>query len=58
MIVKRHEMTAYELLKWRKPDTSYFHVFGCVCYILNMRDQRSKFEEKVDKGFFFFEIFK
>ncbi|XP_052623825.1 uncharacterized protein LOC128129226 [Lactuca sativa] len=45
-------MTAYELLKGRKPDISYFHVFGCMFYILNQKDQRSKVEAKVNKVFF------
>nr|KAJ0186693.1 hypothetical protein LSAT_V11C900480380 [Lactuca sativa] len=52
IIVKRHGKTACELLKGRKLDISYFHVFGCVCYILNQRDQRSKFEAKADEGIF------
>nr|KAJ0210184.1 hypothetical protein LSAT_V11C400173380 [Lactuca sativa] len=30
----------------------FFHVFGCICYILNQRDPRSKFEPKADKGIF------
>nr|KAJ0218253.1 hypothetical protein LSAT_V11C300155830 [Lactuca sativa] len=40
------------MLKDRKPDVSFFHVFGCICYILNQRDPRSKFEPKADKGIF------
>nr|KAJ0227803.1 hypothetical protein LSAT_V11C100040470 [Lactuca sativa] len=40
------------MLKDRKPDVSFFHVFGCICYILNQRDLRSKFEPKADKGIF------
>nr|KAJ0224455.1 hypothetical protein LSAT_V11C100033920 [Lactuca sativa] len=41
-----------KLLKGRKPDISYFYVFGCVCYILNQRDQCLKFEGKFDEGVF------
>lgn len=52
LIVKCHGTTAYELLKGRKPNVSYFLVFGCICYILNKKDQRSKFEAKADEGFF------
>nr|KAJ0188935.1 hypothetical protein LSAT_V11C900504880 [Lactuca sativa] len=37
-----HKKTPYEMLKDRKPDVSFFHVFGCICYILNQRDPRSK----------------
>jgi len=29
------EKTAYELFKRRRPNISYFHQFGCTCYILN-----------------------
>ncbi|TLX67060.1 transposase family protein, partial [Labilibacter sediminis] len=52
LIHKTLKKTPYELMKGRKPDVSYFHVFGCVCYILNQRDARSKFEPKADKGIF------
>ena len=34
------------------PNISYFHAFGCECYILNTRDQLGKFDSKVDKGIF------
>lgn len=47
-----HGKTAYELLKGRKPNISYLHVFGCDCYILNQRNQCSKFEAKDDEGVF------
>lgn len=33
--------------KERKPYISYFHVIGYVFYILNQRDQHSKFKEKL-----------
>ena len=52
IIVKRHGKTAYEVLKGRTPDVSYFHVFGCVCYILNQKDHLSKFAAKADEGIF------
>ena len=52
IIVKRHGKTSYEMLKGRRPDISYFHVFGCVCFFLNLKDQRSKFEAKADEGIF------
>ena len=44
--------TAYELWKGKKPNLSYFHVFGCTCYILNDREHLSKFQAKSDKGIF------
>nr|KAJ0224692.1 hypothetical protein LSAT_V11C100043190 [Lactuca sativa] len=49
LIHKIHKKTPYEMLKSRNPDVSFFHVFGCICYILNQRDPRSKFEPKADK---------
>nr|KAJ0205329.1 hypothetical protein LSAT_V11C500228860 [Lactuca sativa] len=52
LIHRIHKKTPYEMLKDRKPDVSFFHVFGCICYILNQRDPRSKFEPKADKGIF------
>ncbi|GJV07986.1 retrovirus-related pol polyprotein from transposon TNT 1-94 [Tanacetum coccineum] len=32
LIQKRHNKTPYELLHDRKPDLSYLHVFGALCY--------------------------
>lgn len=52
IIVKIHVKTSYELIKGTKPDISYFHVCGCVCFILNQKDQLSKFQEKADKCIF------
>nr|KAJ0223843.1 hypothetical protein LSAT_V11C200065320 [Lactuca sativa] len=49
LIHRIHKKTPYEMLKGRKPDVSFFHVFGCICYILNQHDPRSKFEPKADK---------
>jgi len=44
--------TPYELWKNRKPDISYFHIFGCFCYILNDKENLGKFDSKSDKGIF------
>ena len=44
--------TPYEFWKGRKPNISYFHVFGCTCYILNNKDILGKFDSKSDKGIF------
>nr|GEW06771.1 hypothetical protein [Tanacetum cinerariifolium] len=35
LIQKRHNKTPYELLHDRKPDLSYLHVFGALCYLTN-----------------------
>jgi transposase InsO family protein len=45
-------ITTYELFKGRKPNISYFHQFGCVCYILNNNAYRKKFDGKACKGIF------
>jgi transposase InsO family protein len=41
----------YELLIGRKPNISYFRVFGCKCYILRKSSRLSKFEKTCDEGF-------
>ncbi|KAJ9544669.1 hypothetical protein OSB04_024376 [Centaurea solstitialis] len=33
------------------PNISYFHIFGCNCYIKNDRDNLGKFDAKADDGF-------
>jgi hypothetical protein len=43
--------TAYELLLGKKPNVSYFRVFGSKCFILNNNPKNSKFAPKVDEGF-------
>ena len=42
--------TPYELWKGRKPNISYFHPFGCYCFILNTKDNLGKFDSKCDFG--------
>ncbi|KAJ9566644.1 hypothetical protein OSB04_002610 [Centaurea solstitialis] len=51
LIVKRFKKTAYELIRGRKPNIEYFHIFGCNCYIKNDRDALGKFDAKADDGF-------
>jgi transposase InsO family protein len=41
----------YDLLNGRKPNISYFLVFGCKCYILRKGSRLSKFQSKCDEGF-------
>nr|ABF95048.1 retrotransposon protein, putative, unclassified [Oryza sativa Japonica Group] len=43
--------TSYELLSGKKPNVSYFRVFGSKCFILSKRPCSSKFSPKVDEGF-------
>jgi len=44
--------TTYELFKGRKPNISYFHQFGCKCYILNNKVYLKKFDAKTQNGIF------
>src|ERR1044072_3314296 len=39
----------YELWKNKKPNISYFHPFGCICYVLNTKDHLGKFDSKAQK---------
>jgi hypothetical protein len=43
--------TSYELLTGKKPNVSYFRVFGSKCFILVKRGRKSKFSPKVVEGF-------
>jgi hypothetical protein len=43
--------TSYELLTDKKPNVSYFRVFGSKCFILIKRGRHSKFVPKVVEGF-------
>ncbi|KAJ9535601.1 hypothetical protein OSB04_un001260 [Centaurea solstitialis] len=52
LIVKRTDKTAYEMVNKRKPNIKFFRVFGCVCYLLNNRDDLGKFDAKSDESIF------
>jgi hypothetical protein len=43
--------TSYELLTGKKPNVSYFRVFGSKCFILIKRGRNSKFAPKEVEGF-------
>jgi hypothetical protein len=43
--------TSYELLIGKKPNVSYFRVFGSKCFILVKRGRNSKFSPKAVEGF-------
>jgi hypothetical protein len=45
------EKTPYELLNGKKPDVSYFRVFGCKCYIYKKCHCLGKFQRRCDIGF-------
>ncbi|KAJ9544442.1 hypothetical protein OSB04_024149 [Centaurea solstitialis] len=52
LIVKHFRKTTYELFRNRKPSIEHFHIFGCVCNILNNKDNLGKFDSKSDDGIF------
>ena len=41
--------TPYELWKNRKPNISYFYPFGCICFMLNTKENLGKFDSKAQK---------
>src|SRR5664279_5053561 len=46
------DKTPYEILTNKKPDLSYFKVFGCKCFILKKGNRLSKFETSSYEGIF------
>ncbi|GJT68679.1 retrovirus-related pol polyprotein from transposon TNT 1-94 [Tanacetum coccineum] len=52
LIYKRHNKTPYELLHDRKPDLSFLHVFGSLCYPTNDSEDLGKLKPKADIGIF------
>ncbi|GJX42463.1 integrase, catalytic region, zinc finger, CCHC-type containing protein [Tanacetum coccineum] len=52
LIRLRHRKIPYELLHGKKPDFSYLHVFGALCYLTNDSEDLSKLKAKADVGIF------
>nr|GFB81222.1 retrovirus-related Pol polyprotein from transposon TNT 1-94 [Tanacetum cinerariifolium] len=52
IIQRRHRKTPYELLHDRKPNLSYLHVFGALCYPNNDSENLGKSQAKADIGLF------
>ncbi|GJZ82919.1 retrovirus-related pol polyprotein from transposon TNT 1-94, partial [Tanacetum coccineum] len=48
----RYNKTPYELIRGRKPNIQYFHVFGSLCYPTNDRDDLGNMKPKADIGIF------
>nr|GEY16050.1 hypothetical protein [Tanacetum cinerariifolium] len=44
----RYNKNPYELIRGRKPNVQYFHVFGSLCYPTNDRDDLGKMKPKAD----------
>ena len=43
--------TPYEMLNGKKPDVSFFRVFGCKCYIYKKQQHLGNFQRRCDIGF-------
>ena len=52
LVHPRFNKTPYELVNNRKPDISYLHVFGALCYPTNDREDLGKLKAKGDIGIF------
>nr|GEX18076.1 retrovirus-related Pol polyprotein from transposon TNT 1-94 [Tanacetum cinerariifolium] len=52
IILRRFNKTPYELINGRKPDISFLHVSGALCYAKNDREDIGKLGAKGDIGFF------
>ncbi|GKD73177.1 retrovirus-related pol polyprotein from transposon TNT 1-94, partial [Tanacetum coccineum] len=52
IIRRRYNKTPYELMQDKKPDLSFFHVFGALCYPTNDNDDLGKLNAKADIGIF------
>nr|GEU34836.1 hypothetical protein [Tanacetum cinerariifolium] len=50
LIRLRYNKTPYELMYDKKPDLSFFHVFGSICYPTNDSEDLGKLNAKVDIG--------
>nr|GEV01873.1 retrovirus-related Pol polyprotein from transposon TNT 1-94 [Tanacetum cinerariifolium] len=51
LIRLRYNKTPYELMQDKKPNLSFFYVFGALCYPTNNNDDLSKLDAKADIGF-------
>lgn len=52
LVHPRFNKTPYELVNNRKPDISYLHMFGALCYPTNDREDLGKLKAKGDIGIF------
>ncbi|GKA27061.1 retrovirus-related pol polyprotein from transposon TNT 1-94 [Tanacetum coccineum] len=52
LIRLKYNKTPYELIHDKKPDLSYLHVFGSLCYPTNDSEDLGKLKAKVDIGIF------
>ncbi|GKE28137.1 retrovirus-related pol polyprotein from transposon TNT 1-94 [Tanacetum coccineum] len=52
IIHRQYNKTLYELMQDKKPDLSFFHVFGAICYLTNDSDDLDKLDAKANIGIF------
>ncbi|GJS31211.1 retrovirus-related pol polyprotein from transposon TNT 1-94 [Tanacetum coccineum] len=52
LIHTRHNKTPYELVHDKKPDLTFFGVFGALCYPTNDSEDLGRFQAKADIGIF------
>nr|GEV24701.1 retrovirus-related Pol polyprotein from transposon TNT 1-94 [Tanacetum cinerariifolium] len=52
LICLRYNKTPYELMQDKKPNLSFFHVYGTLCYPTNDNDGLGKLDAKPDIGIF------
>nr|GFC56204.1 integrase, catalytic region, zinc finger, CCHC-type, peptidase aspartic, catalytic [Tanacetum cinerariifolium] len=52
LIHARHHKTPYELVHNKKPDLTFFRVFGALCYPTNDREDLGKLQPIADTGIF------
>ncbi|GKE61015.1 retrovirus-related pol polyprotein from transposon TNT 1-94 [Tanacetum coccineum] len=52
LICLRYNKTPYLLMQDKKPDLSFFYVFGALCYPTNDKDNLGKLDAKADIGIF------
>nr|GFC60879.1 retrovirus-related Pol polyprotein from transposon TNT 1-94 [Tanacetum cinerariifolium] len=52
LIHTRHHKTPYELVHNKKPDLTFFRVFGALCYPTNDSEDLGKFQPTADTGIF------
>ena len=51
-LCKNTSKTSFEIYFSRKPNVSYFKVFGCKCFVLNTKDNLGKFDAKSYEAIF------
>ncbi|KAL8091797.1 hypothetical protein AgCh_034162 [Apium graveolens] len=52
-LINKHGKIPFEMVKGKKPNLKFFHIFGCKCFVLKTHpEQLTKFDLKDDEGIF------